>query len=80
MSNLYIGQINIAKSNIKQYVIFNSLSYLNFYIICIQDCWIGEIHFSISIQNSAPPTFYYKSTVMTINFFLYLLFFSILTI
>ena len=37
MNNLRIGQINVAKSNICQYVIFNLLNHLNFHILYIQE-------------------------------------------
>ena len=57
MSNLQIGQINVAKSNVRQHVIFNSLSSFNFHIICVQECWMGEVHLPISFNNSDPPSF-----------------------
>ena len=57
MNNLRIGQINVAKSNIRQHVIFNSLNHLHFHIICIQECWMGEIRLPISIYPSTPSSF-----------------------
>ena len=57
MNSLRIGQINVAKSNLRQHVIFNSLNHLNFHIICVQECWMGEIRLPISSFNNTPPTF-----------------------
>ena len=57
MNSLRIGQINIAKSNLCQHVIFNSLNHLNFHIICVQECWMGEIRLPISNFKDTPPTF-----------------------
>ena len=57
MSSLRIGQINVARSNLHQYVIFNSLNHLNFHIICVQECWMGEICLPISNFNNTPLTF-----------------------
>ena len=57
MSSLRIGQINVARSNLRQHVIFNSLNHLNFHIIYVQECWMGEICLLISNLNNIPPTF-----------------------
>ena len=57
MNKLRIGQINVAKSNVRQHVIFNSLSSFNFHIICVQECWMGEIRLPISFNTNDPPSF-----------------------
>ena len=57
LSKLRIGQINVAKSNVRQHVIFNSLSSYDFHIICVQECWMGEVRLPISFNTSDPPSF-----------------------